>query len=139
MTKKEIMIKAHKMTKEIKNENPTVNYNFQLGLCLAYLHEEGEQEMVELKGSEKQIAWAGDIRKVVIKATKGAVEEIEKLQVESFKSNGKRSKVRDRKIARLNEMVNEFENNDSSKFFIEEYSFFLKIDFISAINKMINL
>ena len=45
MTKKELMIKAHKMTKEIKNEYPTVDYKFQLGLCLAYLYKEGEKEM----------------------------------------------------------------------------------------------
>ena len=37
MTKKEIMIKAHKMAKEIKAEYPGVDYKFQLGLCLAYL------------------------------------------------------------------------------------------------------
>ncbi len=62
MTKKELMVKAHKMAKEIKNEYPEVDYKFQLGLCLAYLHEEGEKEMVELKGSEKQIKWAEEIR-----------------------------------------------------------------------------
>ena len=46
MNKKELMIKAHKMTKEIKNEYPIVDYKFQLGLCLAYLYEnEGEEEM----------------------------------------------------------------------------------------------
>ena len=45
MTKKELMVKAHKMTKEIKNEYPTVDYKFQLGLCLAYLYKEGEKEM----------------------------------------------------------------------------------------------
>ena len=45
MTKKELMIKAHQMTKEIKREYPEVDYKFQLGLCLAYLHEEGENEM----------------------------------------------------------------------------------------------
>ena len=45
MTKKELMIKAHKMTKEIKNEYPTVDYKFQLSLCLAYLYKEGEKEM----------------------------------------------------------------------------------------------
>ena len=39
------MIKAHKMTKEIKNEYPAVDYKFQLGLCLAYLYKEGEKEM----------------------------------------------------------------------------------------------
>ena len=95
--------------------------------------------MVDLKGSEKQVKWAQDIRKVVIEATKGAVEEYEKMQSETFERKGKRSKARDRKIARLNEMVNEFENNDSSKFFIEKYSHFLKIDLISAVNEMMIL
>ena len=47
MTKKELMLKAHKMAREIKNEYPAVDYKFQLGLCLAYLYEnEGEVEMI---------------------------------------------------------------------------------------------
>ncbi len=45
MTKKELMIKAHQMTKEIKNEYQEVDYKFQLGLCLAYLQSEGEVKM----------------------------------------------------------------------------------------------
>ena len=40
MSKKEIMVKAHKMTKEIKNKYPEVDYKFQLSLFLTYLHEE---------------------------------------------------------------------------------------------------
>ena len=48
MTKKELMIKAHKMTKEIKAQYPTVDYKFQLGLCLAYL-QEGGNEMISYK------------------------------------------------------------------------------------------
>lgn len=67
MTKKELMVKAHQLTKEIKAEYPEVDYKFQLGLCLAYLHAEGEnKEMVELKGSEKQVKWAEDIRKEML-------------------------------------------------------------------------
>ena len=49
MTKKELMVKAHKMTKEIKTQYPGVDYKFQLGLCLAYLQKEGENEMVSYK------------------------------------------------------------------------------------------
>ena len=49
MTKKELMIRAHKMTKEIKKEYPEVDYKFQLGLCLTYLREE------EVK--EEKITW----------------------------------------------------------------------------------
>lgn len=55
MTKKELMIKAHKMAKEIKNEYPSVDYKFQLGLCLAYLYKEGEKEM----GIEEKLVEAG--------------------------------------------------------------------------------
>ena len=58
---KNIMKKAHEMTKEIKKEFPNVDYKFQLGLCLSFLYH-NEEEMVELKGSAKQVAWAEDIR-----------------------------------------------------------------------------
>jgi len=68
MNQKEIMIKAHQMTKEIKTEYPEVNYQFQLSLCLAYLHnKKGVNKMVKLKGSEKQIKWAEDIREEMLK------------------------------------------------------------------------
>lgn len=40
MTKKEMMQKAHEMAREIKNEYPSVDYKFQLGLCLKYLYKE---------------------------------------------------------------------------------------------------
>lgn len=67
MTKRELMIKAHKMTKEIKTQYPTINYKFQLGLCLSYLQKEGEIKMVELKGTEKQVKWANEIRDIFCK------------------------------------------------------------------------
>lgn len=66
MTKKELMIKAHKMAREIKNEYPAVDYKFQLGLCLTYLYQGGGKEMVELKGTEKQVAWANEIRENIV-------------------------------------------------------------------------
>lgn len=64
---------------------------------------------------------------------------MKKCKLKLFEKTGKRFRGRDRIIARLNEMVSEFENNDSSKFFIEEYRHFLKIDFNSAINEMMHL
>ena len=60
-----IMREAHKMTKEIKNEYPNVDYKFQLGLCISYLlneRVEEKMELKELKGTEKQVKWANDIR-----------------------------------------------------------------------------
>lgn len=67
-----VMKEAHRLTKEIKKEFPEVDYKFQLGICMSYLlNGEGENEMVELQGSEKQVKWALDIRKEIIEiATK---------------------------------------------------------------------
>lgn len=62
--KKNLMKKAHQMTKEIVEKYGDVDYKTQLGLCLSFLSEDKEEEkMVELKGSEKQIKWAEDLRR----------------------------------------------------------------------------
>lgn len=66
MSNKELFVNAHKMTKEIKKEFPQVNYMFQFSLCLSYLKERGAK-MVELKGTEKQVTWANDIRENIVK------------------------------------------------------------------------
>lgn len=121
MTKKELMMKAHKMTKEIKNEYPEVNYKFQLGLCLAYLNEEGENEMVELKGTEKQVKWANDIRKVVLLASRRNLE----LRQE-FYNEKPNSKMRTRVLKEAKELNERIENEESAKFFIENFAFLLK-------------
>ena len=61
--KKNLMREAHKMTREIINKYGDVDYRTQLGLCLSFLSQEkGGKEMVELKGSEKQVKWAEDLR-----------------------------------------------------------------------------
>lgn len=77
MTKKELMIKAHKMTKEIKAEYPAVDYKFQLGLCLAYLYEnEGEVEMISYttkNGAKVEIKLEG---KLVADLTVNGIEVV---------------------------------------------------------------
>lgn len=120
MTKKELMIKAHQMTKEIKAEYPGVDYKFQLGLCLAYLHEEGEVKMVELKGSEKQVAWANDIREVVVKGAKALLEE----RREEHEARGKKATLR--RLEEARKMVESLETEESSKYFIDEFSYILR-------------
>ena len=65
--KRNLMKEAHKLTKEIKKQYPEVDYKTQLGLCLSFLSQEkGDNEMVELKGTEKQVKWAKDIRNRII-------------------------------------------------------------------------
>lgn len=72
MNKKEMFVKAHELTKEIKKEFPEVDYKFQFALCLAYFQEGGyemsertseiskdlgitEDEAVELENVEKAV------------------------------------------------------------------------------------
>ena len=62
-----IMREAHKLTKQIVSEYGDVDYKTQLGLCLSFLSQEGGKEMVELKGTEKQIKWAEDLRSRFVK------------------------------------------------------------------------
>lgn len=66
--KRNIMREAHKMTKQIVSEYGDVDYKTQLGLCLSFLSQEkGGKEMIELKGSEKQVKWAEGLRGRFIK------------------------------------------------------------------------
>ena len=67
---KDLMKRAHELTKEIKKEYPEINYQAQLGICISYLSNKEEREMVELEGTEKQIAWAKKIREELLSGTK---------------------------------------------------------------------
>ncbi|MCB2308880.1 hypothetical protein LGL08_20655 [Clostridium estertheticum] len=108
MDKKEMMIKAHKMTKEIKTEYAEVNYSFQLGLCMSYLAKEGEKkEMVELQGSEKQVAWAENIRATTIEKFETGVKN-----VEGWKENH---------LEKIEKIRMELNNNTSSIWFIDNF------------------
>lgn len=64
---KNLFKKAHEMTRKMKERYPEVDYQTQFGLYVSYLFEEGkeeeEEEVKELKGTPKQIAWAEKIRK----------------------------------------------------------------------------
>lgn len=73
MSNKDLFKEAHRMAKEIKKEYQEVDYNFQFSLCLAYLQE--EKEMVALRGTEKQVAWAGEIREYFLTYLKSMREK----------------------------------------------------------------
>lgn len=60
MSNKELFIKAHKMTKEIKKEYPEVDYMFQFSLCLSYLKESKEITWEDVaKAAEKAVETLG--------------------------------------------------------------------------------
>lgn len=60
---KNLFKKAHEMTRKFVEEYG-VDYQAQFGLCLSHLleKEREEEEVKELKGTPKQIAWAEKIR-----------------------------------------------------------------------------
>ena len=78
---REIMIEAHELAREIKNEYPSVDYKTQVGINISYLLNNRESEnMVSLKeikefaineGVEKINLWGtGDIQRIYIKIKK---------------------------------------------------------------------
>lgn len=116
MTKKELMKKAHQMTKEIKAQYPEVDYKFQFGLCLSFLMNEKEETMeVKLEGSEKQVKWATEIREVVVECAKNDVEKAQ------ARYNEKQNKARANKLNTAKETLEMLENETSTKFFIENF------------------
>ena len=83
--KRNLMKEAHKLTKEIKKQYPEVDYKTQLGLCLSFLSQEKEgNEMVELKGTEKQVKWAEDIRNRIIKVNEIFEKAIEGVDMDKM-------------------------------------------------------
>ncbi len=72
---KNLFKKAHKMTREMVKEYGA-DYQAQFGLCLSYLLEERGIEMVELKGTEKQVKWAEDIRSNMMEGLNEETKEL---------------------------------------------------------------
>ena len=84
--------------------------------------------MVELKGTEKQVKWALEIRKQVLEVIENArtrkVEEVSK-RADKVKKDGTVITAKDRvekMNKRFNELTKSIENNESSVFFIENFS-----------------
>ena len=121
---KELMKKAHQMTREIKNEFPEVDYKFQLGLCISYLSKnemKEDVEMVELKGTEKQVKWAEGIRKKVVEKLQNVKNEYEKMILEAEEKGKRFPKRYTKNVTALEKLLNEVKENESAKAFIEEY------------------
>ncbi|MCC0752648.1 hypothetical protein KGF47_18170 [Clostridioides sp. ZZV13-5731] len=125
---KNLFKEAHKMARKIKAKYNNVDYKVQFSLCLSFLNKKGDTEMEELKGSEKQIKWAIDIRKDLILF----VDELEKIKMERIKnedykikdmSKGEMTERCKRKFERIRE---EIRNIESAKFFIDNFRYILE-------------
>ena len=83
---KNIMKEAHNLTKKIIRKGDSYKATFRI--CLSFVHSEirkGENKMIELKGTEKQVKWANDIRKNIIEACDLAVIEFNKVDTKRNK------------------------------------------------------
>ena len=126
---KNIMKEAHNLTKKIIRKGDSYKATFRI--CLSFVHSQvkkGVNKMVELKGSEKQVKWALEIRKQVLEVIENArtrkVEEVSK-RADKVKKDGTVITAKDRvekMNKRFNELTKSIENNESSAFFIENFS-----------------
>lgn len=125
---------AHKMAKEIKSQYPEVNYSLQFGLCLSYLLNKGDNDMLKrtnlmdatindgiimdycderwlvtlIDGSEKQITWAQSIIRDRIKETSTILK--------GYAAKG--AKEENLNLV-LNKLIDKLNNNSNAKFWID--------------------
>lgn len=76
--------------------------------------------MVKLKGTEKQVKWAEDIRTVVVKGAKAFLEE----KKEDYKDRG--TKYTLRKLDEAKKLVENLETEENSTYFIDKFAYILR-------------
>ena len=116
--KKNLMKEAHKLTKQIVSEYGDVDYRTQLGLCLSFLSQEGGKEMVELKGTEKQVKWAEDIRNRIIKVNEIFEKAIEGVDMDKM---AKSTWLDDNMYVIAQTSLKNILVQEEAKFFIENF------------------
>ena len=116
--KRNLMKEAHKMTREIVNKYGDVDYKTQLGLCLSFLSQEGGKEMVELKGTEKQVKWAKDIRNRIIKVNEIFEKAIEGVDMDKM---AKSTWLDDNMYVIAQASLKNILVQEEAKFFIENF------------------
>ena len=104
--KSNIFKKAHKLTKEIIRKGDSYKATFRLCLTFVYSQiKKGVNKMVELKGTEKQIKWANDIRAKFLAYVEIFEEDIKDRNDENIKET--------------QDAINKIKNIDSAKFYID--------------------
>ena len=116
--KRNLMKEAHKLTKQIVSEYDDVDYMTQLGLCLSFLSQEGGKEMVELKGTEKQVKWAEDIRNRIIKVNEIFEKAIEGVDMDKM---AKSTWLDDNMYVIAQTSLKNILVQEEAKFFIENF------------------
>ena len=114
MNKSQLFSKAHKIAKTVEGD---YRARFAYGLTQAWKEFKGADKMIELKGTEKQVKWANDIRQKLL----NDLETCEK-SLETYKWNKEKAE----KL--LKESRENLESIDSSKYFIDNHREYRKFD-----------
>lgn len=109
---KKVMVRAWEIAREgVKKFGGKVKEFFQQALIMAWAEFKGVMKMVELKGSEKQVKWAEDIRANFLKA------------LERYTSVSSEDEKVVKVVNAFKAFKEEIENQESAKWFIENRTF----------------
>lgn len=121
-----VMKKAHEITKKIIRKGDSYKATFRLALSLAHsLIRKGANKMVELVGSEKQIKWANDLRM----GFKGYIDNfITELVDEIGITELIQEELEDAEFETIEDALNVIQNQNSAKKIIDvlKYEDFVK-------------
>ena len=121
--KRETFKKAHEVTKKIIKSGDNYRATFKLALSFVYSQiKKGVSKMVELKGSEKQVKWAKDIRGNIVAVIENARDKkVASIVGDKVKKSGKILTEADRRnthIKRFEVALEVIKNETSSEYFI---------------------
>lgn len=121
--------KAHEITKNIIRKGDSYRETFRLSLIFVYSQiKKRANKMVELKGSEKQIKWANDIREIMIECLNKSLKFQEEDAKEYEEKRGKQSKIKTRLVNSIKDFIIVVENQESSAWFIENFKCLTSVD-----------
>lgn len=128
--KKDIFKKAHEVTKKIIKAGDNYRATFKLALSFVYSQiKKGVNKMIELKGTEKQVKWAMNLREEILKGF-DVIGDIKKLieikkeelsSVEGRKLDNKVKFIETRTwlVDKMENLKTIIENDENATFFID--------------------
>lgn len=117
---KNIFKQAHKITREIIRKGDNYRATFGLVLSFVYSQQKAGVEMVELKGSEKQVKWANDIRNRMIEINNIFEEATKDTDMTNLNEETLEGMVLQR-IDKTRKALKNILSNEDAKFFIDNF------------------
>lgn len=117
---KNIFKQAHKITREIIRKGDNYRATFGLVLSFVYSQQKTGAEMVELKGSEKQVKWATDIRNRMIEINDIFEEATKDTDMTNLNEETLEGMILQR-IDKTRKALKNILNSEDAKFFIDNF------------------